>query len=69
MRYRGCYRFWGPGFGFTIGFPPFGFRFHGPRGFLKREEYLEMLEEYKRELEEELREVEKEIEEWKKAMP
>lgn len=46
MRYRN-YRFFGPGFGFSFGFPPFGFHLRGRRGFLKREEYLQMLEEYK----------------------
>ena len=64
MRYR-SYRF--SGFGFC--FPHFWFHFHGPRPFLRREDYLRMLEEYKKELEEELREVEKEIQEWKKEMP
>jgi len=50
-----------------FGFPGFGFYFHGPRPFLRRQEYIEMLEEYKRELEAELKEVEKELEEWKKG--
>jgi len=54
------------GFGFC--FPHFGVHFCGPRPFLRREEYLRMLEEYKKELEAELREVEKEIEEWKREM-
>lgn len=50
---------------FGFGFPRFGFYFHGPRPFPRREEYLRMLEEYKQELEEELKEVEKEIEDLK----
>jgi hypothetical protein len=67
---------------FEFGFPffcfgrPFRFHFgiHGPRGFPRREEYLNMLEEYreelkeyKEEIEEELKEVEKEIEKLKGA--
>ena len=48
---------------FYFGVPPFGFYFHGPRAFPRKEDYLRMLEEYKKELEEELKEVEKEIKE------
>jgi hypothetical protein len=53
-------------FGFDFGFRPFGFWFHGPWRFPRKEDYLRMLEDYKKELEEELREVEKEIKEVKK---
>lgn len=56
------------GFGFQgYGPPGFGFFMHGPRPFLRRQEYIEMLEEYKRELEAELKDVDKELEEWKKG--
>ncbi len=48
---------------FYFGIPQFGFYFHGPRPFPRKEDYLRMLQEYKEELEEELREVEKEIKE------
>ena len=47
--------------GFGMGFPPFGFFFHGPGRFPRREDYVRMLEEYKEDLEEELKEVEKEV--------
>ncbi len=40
--------------GFGMGFPPFGFFFHGPGRFPRREDYVRMLEEYKEDLEEEL---------------
>lgn len=51
---------------FYLGFPPFGFYFHGFRPFPGRRAYLEMLEEYKKDLEEELKEVERELEQAKK---
>ena len=47
--------------GFGIGFPPYGFFFHGPGRFPRRDDYMGMLEEYKAELEEELKEVTKEL--------
>ena len=46
---------------FYLGFPPFGFYFHGLRPFPSRKEYLDMLEEYEKDLQEELKEVEKAI--------
>jgi hypothetical protein len=52
---------------FYLGFPPFGFYFHGPRPFPSKKEYLSDLQKYKEELEEELKEVEKEIEGIKKS--
>jgi len=55
---------WSSGF-FGFRLSPFGFHFHGPMPFPRREEYLRMLERYKEELEAELKEVEKEIEELK----
>jgi hypothetical protein len=61
MRRRTAWRFY-------LGFPPFGFYFHGLRHFPSEEEYLNMLQEYRKDLAEELKEVEKEIEEVRKSL-
>lgn len=72
MWHRGFARRFGFGpfeFAFDYGPGPFGFFFHRPRRFARREAYLRWLEEYRSELEEELKAVDEEIRELRRSAP